>query len=128
MRQRVPPIESAPRDFVPLYYVQSQRVEPWAPEVNGRFRPDWEASARDDLRRAGLTPNGLEQVDLRAPDLHPAMCDRCPSLFVLKMKVPRSQEGLAAARCFMSRVPDFRSGTSDALTAARRTDCAPLYR
>jgi hypothetical protein len=123
-----PPIESTARDFVPLYYVESQRVEPWGPEVNGSFRPDWEASARDDLTRAGLTPNTLDQLDLRASDLHPAMCAQCPSLFVLKVEVPRSQEGVAVGRCFVRRLPDFRSATSDALTAARRTDCSPLYR
>ena len=89
-----PPIKSAPRDFVALYYVESQRVEPWGPEVNGSFRPDWEASARDDLTRA--------------------------------VEVPRSQDGVAVGRCFVRRLPDFRSATSDALTAARRTDCSPL--
>lgn len=123
-----PPIESATGDVVALYYVESQRVEPWGPEVSGRYRSDWETSARDDLVRAGLTPSTLEQLDLRASTLHPAICDRCPSLFVLKMEIPRSQEGVAIARCFVRRVPDFRSGTSDALTAVRRTDCLPLYR
>ena len=123
-----PPIDSTARDFVALYYVESQRVEPWGPEVSGILRPDWEIAAREDLSRAGLTPNTLAQLDLRASDLHPAICAQCPSLFVLKMEVPRSQEGVAVARCFIRRVPDFRSATSESLTAARRTDCSPLYR
>jgi hypothetical protein len=37
---------------------------------------------------------------------------------------------VAIARCFVRRVPDFRSATmtTENLTAARRTDCSPLYR
>jgi len=123
-----PPIDSTKGDSIELYYVESQRVEPWGPEVSGILRPDWETAAREDLNRAGLTPTTLEHLDLRASDLHPAICARCPSLFVLKMEVPRSQEGVAVARCFIRGVPDFRAATSDALTAARRTDCSPLYR
>lgn len=123
-----PPIESTKGDVIALYYVESQRVEPWGPEISGILRPDWETAAREDLSRAGLTPNTLAQLDLRASDLHPAVCAQCPSLFVLKMEVPRSLEGVAVARCFIRHVPDFRSATGDAVTAARRTDCSPLYR
>ena len=123
-----PPIDSRSGDLVTLYYVQSQRIEPWGPELSGRLRPDWETAARDDLNRAGLTPGKLEQVDLRAADLQPAICDRCPSLFVLKVDIPRAQEGIAIGRCFVRRPPDFRSTSLENMNAARRTDCSPLYR
>lgn len=123
-----PPIESTSGDLVTLYYVQSQRVEPWAAELNGTLRPNWETAAQEDLTRAGLTPSNLAQVDMRALDLAPAVCDRCPSLFVLKVDIPRAQEGVAISRCFVRRV-DFRStNATESLTAARRTDCSPLYR
>jgi hypothetical protein len=122
------PIESSKGDSIALYYVESQRIEPWGPEVSGILRPDWETAAREDLSRAGLTPSTLAQLDLRASDLYPAICAQCPSLFVLRMEVPRSQVGIAVARCFIRRVPDFRSATGESLSAARRTDCSPLYR
>src|SRR5688572_29027121 len=113
---------------VTLYYIQSQRLEPWGAELGGALRPDWEMAAKHDLTRAGLTPSNLAQMDMRAADLVPAVCDRCPSLFVLKVDIPRAQEGVAISRCFVRRV-DFRSTTTtESLTAARRTDCSPLYR
>ena len=116
-------------DMTALYYVESQRVEPWGPELSGRMRPDWEAAARDDLARVGLAPGKLEQLDLREPGLNPAVCDACPSMFVLRVELPRSQEGIAVGRCFVCSKPDFRSESNPAnLTAARRTDCNPLYR
>jgi hypothetical protein len=115
-------------DTIALHYVESQRVEPWGPELSGRQRPDWENAARDDLNRAGLTPRKLEQLDLRAAGLNPAVCDACPSLFVLRVEIPRSQEGTAIARCFVRNQPDLGTPTSESLTAARRTDCNPLYR
>jgi hypothetical protein len=123
-----PPIDSTSGDRVTLYYVESQRVEPWGPELSGRLRTDWEAAARDDLNRADLTPSRLEQVDLRAADLQPAICDACPSLFVLMVDIPRAQEGIAIGRCFVRRPPDFRSTSLENMNAARRTDCSPLYR
>lgn len=123
-----PSIESTSGDLVTLYYIQSQRVEPWGAEVSGTLRPNWETAAQEDLTRAGLTPSNLAQMDMRAADLVPAACDRCPSLFVLKVDIPRTQEGVAISRCFVRRV-DFRSATAiESLTAARRADCSPLYR
>ena len=121
------PIDTTSGDLVTLYYIQSQRLEPWGAELSGSLRPNWEAVAKEDLTRAGLTPSNLAQVDMRAADLVPAVCDRCPSLFVLRVDVPRAQEGAAIARCFVRRV-DFSSTTAiEGLTAARRTDCEPLY-
>ena len=123
-----PPIDSTSGDLVTLYYIQSQRLEPWGAELSGSLRPNWETAAKEDLSRAGLAPSNLAQVDMRAADLVPAACDRCPSLFVLRVDIPRAQESAAIARCFVRRV-DFRSpSATESLTAARRTDCSPLYR
>lgn len=117
------------RDTTVVYYVESQRLEPWAPQLSGTMPQDWEASARDDLARAGLTAHRLEQIDLRAPDLEPAICAACPTGFVLKVELPRAEERAALDRCFVRSLPDFRGPASvEALTAARRTDCKPLYR
>ncbi len=118
----------SPSTTVTLYYVQSQRIEPWAPEINGERPAGWTDAVRSDLAAASFHPLSIEQRDLRATVVDPAICSRCPDFFVLAVMFPAGEREAALERCFVADIPDFNaSATTTNQTAASRRDCQPFY-
>lgn len=42
-----------------MYYLESQRIEPWAPEISGVQPPDWKTTSVRDFNAAGLHPTSV---------------------------------------------------------------------
>jgi hypothetical protein len=103
-----------------LFYVESVAVEPWSATAPGGSAGDKLTQARSDLAGRGLMVVDIEHVVISGS----SNCNDpgCPNGYALRITIRPSDDGLAVARCFVSRV-DAASPP-----AAQRTDCAPLYK
>jgi hypothetical protein len=123
----VPPSSSGGVVTVTMYYVEAQRVEPWAPDAGGVMPADWETTLRADLTAAGLHPLAVRQQDVRNTLRDPIICTGCPDGFAAAVTFPESDRSVALQRCFVSDVPNFAATVSDSNTpAAKRVNCRPL--
>lgn len=113
----------------PMYYVESQRIEPWAPEISGVQPPDWKTTSLRDFNAVGLHPTSVTQRDFRATVTDLIVCTGCSDGFALEAAMPVDEVALALTLCFVLKPPDFTgSGGPGNLPASRRTDCKPFYR